>query len=166
MKGFYAFMAVAVVVLLSVLSSAGYNYYLDRNCEPTYDEDNSVEVQIEETVAQLINPSMCSVDEVYKVYRDRIAQMRCDSIFVSIPSHVIVNVASVVIGRNASATQQDIVDEYEKNYDSVYKFLSTNPNSEKIIVSDQFKALDTDGKVKLKDTVIDGKVYKKEVQNE
>ena len=146
--------ALAAVVLLSIVSSLGVYHYVSQENPDLLTKDTAVNAQAELAFEQVTNPVMLSIDDVIQFRQRTVDQNLCDSIFNSIPEEVLTNIAQVVIGRQHSATKKDIVDEYKRNYRTVYQYIKTPPTA----TSDR-----SDDTIKVQsppDTVIDGKHFK------
>ncbi len=134
----YVLLALVGVVLLSVVSSLGYNHYVNEVNPGFMSKDTTTfGVQLEEAVAQVTNPEFTTVNDVFEFYERTSKQKEVDSIFLTIPPKVLVNIAKVVIGREGTATKESIVDEFRQNYDAIYKHLIDNPDSEITLVPDE-----------------------------
>lgn len=117
------FLASVGVVLLSIVSSLGYNYYVDHQTNPLT-EDNVINLNVQETVESFFNPQMTTAEEVY-VLREQLAEReRCTTEFLNIPDNVLPSIVKVVLGNKGSCTIKDIVDEFDKNYSHVYRHIA------------------------------------------
>ena len=143
------------VMLLSFASSLGYHYYAD-NANPA--QKDSIYVVSEDTLAD--NPAMMSVEEVLQNHREFCNDVYYDSVYLSIPEEILINVTKVVIGRFGKATVPDIVQEYLKNFQSLYRYLPTPAQSipEEPAIAPQVH--DTIKIPATKDTVINGEHFK------
>ena len=159
MKRFMQILAAfAAVVLLSIVSSLGVHHYYATQEEPgVAPNDTTIIAQVDKAVEQVTNPVMLSVDEVLDFRQCTIDQKTCDSTFNLIPYEVLRNVAQVVIGRQGSTTKQDIVYEYNKNYNEVYKYIKpiAQPQNNKEDTT-QIREVSSGGT----DTIINGKHFK------
>jgi hypothetical protein len=123
MKKFMAIVLASVgVVLLSVASSLGVYYYTDRYCGIT-DEDAEIGAQIETAVAQVTNPTFTSIDDVCQFHRQQVQQKTIDSTFTSIPVATLMNISQVLIGRDGFVTKEDVVREFQRHYEPIYKYI-------------------------------------------
>lgn len=151
--------AFAAVVLLSIVSSLGVHHYYATQEEPgVAPNDTAIIAQVDKAVEQVTNPVMLSVDEVLDFRQCTIDQKTCDSTFNLIPYEVLRNVAQVVIGRQGSTTKQDIVYEYNRNYNEIYKYIkpTVQPQNNKEDTT-QIRGVSSGGS----DTIINGKRFKK-----
>lgn len=158
MKNFvYTLLAAIGVVLLSIVSSLGYNHYVDSEQTATKDT-----IQANEALVQTIDPTFKSVEDVFQ-FREREAERdSIDVTFFSIPPDVLTNIARVVIGRDGQADKKSIVKEYNDRYRQVYKYLPPNPPATAVP-----ETIKTPPSIE-RDTVINGQVVKiiKEIKNE
>ena len=122
MNKFLAFILSCIgVVVLSAVTSLGVHNYLSQNEDSI--EKATVNVELSELAEQVTNPKWSTVEEVLQFRQQMQETAAYDSLFLSIPTSVLGNIAQVVIGRSPGATKRDIVEEYERNYDSVYKYI-------------------------------------------
>lgn len=145
------------VVLLSVVSSLGvYNYVCEKEIS-SYTKGTEYSVQIEDIIEQMTNPEFKDVNAVVSYRKKQQVWYEIDSIFESIPYETLKTVSQVVIGRNGSAAKKDLVDEYEKNYSTVYRYIKAdNVPKDPPIQSGTIKvSLPTEY-----DTIINGKAFK------
>lgn len=120
----YLLLVLAIGVVVGIVSYFGYKYVKEQIPRPSLTEDSvSVNVQVEELLEQVNNPKMTTPESVVEVRNRTIEQYTIDSVFLSMPTSVVINVANVVIGRQGNATKKDIVQEFMKNYDGIYKHL-------------------------------------------
>lgn len=161
-KFMYVLLAAVGVVLLSIVSSLGYNHYVSSVYPELTEEDTIVGVQVSEAVAQMINPTFKSVGDVFQFREREAEQDSIDATFLSIPPDVLTNIAQVVIGRDKQADKKSIVKEYNDRYRQVYKYLPPNPPT--VVVPETIK---TPPSIE-RDTIINGQVVKiiKEIKNE
>ena len=124
-KALYVILTIVGVVALSIVSSLGYNYYEDQKLSD-FQEDTTVNVQ--QAVAQVLNPVFTSVEDVFQFYERTTEENSLDSTFMSIPPDALINIAQVVIGRNGTATIRDIVYEYRQKYKSLYQYIKPIDN--------------------------------------
>lgn len=121
-KILYVILGIIGVVVLSCVSSLGYNHYVNKT-EIVTPGDTTVSAQIEDAVAQVNNPTFLTVEDVFQ-FRERQAEE--DSInvtFNNIPPEALINISKVVIGRNGHADKKSIVEEFYKNYKPVYQYI-------------------------------------------
>ena len=154
MKKFLNGLLVAIgVMALSIVTSLGYNHYVTQEQPEFFTNEDTLDwnVQVNDAVMQVINPTFMSIDEVY---RCRMEMTDIDSInhaFMSIPIETLTDISKVLIGNEGWASKKSIVEEYRKRYDSIYKHLIHGPND---------PPSDTTT-VGTGDTVINGISYKK-----
>lgn len=110
------------VVVLSCVSSLGYNYYMESDKTSTEDTLQQV-VQFEQMLTQTADPKFTSVDDVFQFYERQVEIKSIDSVFLAIPPDALRNIAQVIIGNKGSATKKDIVDEFRQRYRSVYQYI-------------------------------------------
>lgn len=110
------------VVLLSCVSSLGYNYYMDDS-EKTSEDTLQQVVQFEQAVAQAADPTFTSVDDVFQFYERQVEIRSIDSVFLSIPPDALRNITNVIIGNKGRATKKEIVEEFRQRYRSVYQYI-------------------------------------------
>lgn len=112
------------VLLLSIVSSLGVYNYMEEHYPRVEDtQASSVPTSTEELVTQVLNPIMTSVDEIVQ-FRMMLAESEIyDSIFMSVPTDILVNISQVVIGKYGTATKKDIAEEYLQNYNDVYRYI-------------------------------------------
>ena len=167
MKKFLNVLLAAVgVVLLSIVSSLSYNHYVNKVDPGITTEDTLTGVQVAETMAQVINPTFKSTDDVREFYQHEIERISTDSVFMAIPYDVLINISQVVIGRNGHADKKSIVEEFRQNYKPVYQYIKPKE-------IEQLQTLKGDS-IKLPpniraDTIINGKKFqliKETVSNE
>lgn len=115
---------ILAMVLLSVVSSLGVYYFMTEK-DARANEDALVEgrLDIMETWENLYNPPMKSVNEARQMQQKMRDEDECDSVFKRIPDDILVNVVSVVLGRNGAATVTEIVQEFKKNYRDIYQYI-------------------------------------------
>ena len=90
-----------------------------------YDVAND-SIKIAEAVDAVINPQFISVMDIVEYRENHNAQLEIDSVFFSLPSSTIQNVASVLFKSNRDAiTKKDIVEEF-KRCRNVYEKLPAN----------------------------------------
>lgn len=161
-KFMYVLLAAVGVVLLSIVSSLGYNHYVSSVYPELTEEDTIVGVQVSEAVTQVINPTFKSVGDVFQFREREAEQDSIDATFFSIPPDVLTNIAQVVIGRDGEANKKSIVKEYNDRYRQVYKYLPPNPPATAVP-----ETIKTPPSIE-RDTVINGRVFKiiKETKNE
>lgn len=119
----YIILLIVGVVGLSVASSFGYNYYKDRNCPILTVKDATDSASFVKLSEQVTNPVMTTMENVCHLRTKMAENSMIDSIFLSIPPSILINVANVTIGNKKEVTKKDIVEEYMKNYDSIYRHL-------------------------------------------
>lgn len=161
-KFMYVLLAAVGVVLLSIVSSLGYNHYVSSVYPELTEEDTIVGVQVSEAVTQVINPTFKSVGDVFQFREREAEQDSIDTTFFSIPPDVLTNIAQVVIGRDGQADKKSIVKEYNDRYRQVYKYLPPNPPATAVP-----ETIKTPPSIE-RDTIINGQVVKiiKEIKNE
>lgn len=161
-KFMYVLLAAVGVVLLSIVSSLGYNHYVSSVYPELTEEDTIVGVQVSEAVTQVINPTFKSVGDVFQFREREAEQDSIDATFFSIPPDVLTNIAQVVIGRDGQADKKSIVKEYNDRYRQVYKYLPPNPPATAVP-----ETIKTPPSIE-RDTIINGQVVKiiKEIKNE
>lgn len=109
---------------LGLASWLGYNHYKERrNCPILAEKGATDSVQIAKLFEQVNNPQMTTPESVYYLRTKMVEYNTIDSIFLSIQPSVLVNVANVAIGNKGSVTKKDIVEEYMKNYEGIYRHL-------------------------------------------
>lgn len=162
-KFIYVLLAAVGVVLLSIVSSLGYNHYVSSVYPELTEEDTIVGVQVSEAVTQVINPTFKSVGDVFQFREREAEQDSIDATFFSIPPDVLTNIAQVVIGRDGQADKKSIVKEYNDRYRQVYKYLPPNPPAYTAVP----ETIKTPPSIE-RDTIINGQVVKiiKEIKNE
>ena len=97
--------------IVSICVGLAYHKYI----EPTPTDEDSMYFYVE--------PVFNTPAEVLDFYNDNMNAFFNDSVFYSIPAPTLQQIASVVIGKIGSATEKDIVVEYLKNWNNVYKYL-------------------------------------------
>lgn len=123
MKKFLCFVLAAVgVVLLSIVSSLGYNYYVDHNSD-LMQEDTEISTQLKEAVVQVVNPTFTTVEEVHQFRQQEFEKNSIDSTFMIIPPDALTTISNVVIGQSGFATKESIVKEFRRNYDPIYQYI-------------------------------------------
>lgn len=137
------------VVLLSCVSSLGYNYYTDSEKTSTEDTLQQV-VQFEQAVAQAADPTFTSVDDVFQFYERQVEIKATDSIFLTIPPDALRNIAQVIIGNKGSATKKDIVEEFKHRYRSIYQYIKPSVQTQQ----------DDTIHIRSADTIINGEHFK------
>lgn len=117
-------------VVLSVVSALGVFTYLGNNQTPEQVKDTIMTEQSDTTQAATLETDMLSVDDVVQFRRRVIKEGLYDSLFFSIPEPVLIDICRVLKGRQAVLNLQNIVDEYLQNGESVYKYISPEPQQE------------------------------------
>lgn len=124
----YIILLIVGVAGLGLASYLGYDHYKERTVRPILQKDAQKDsVQIAKMFEQVNNPEMNTPESVYYLRTKMIEADVIDSIFLSIPPNVIVNVANVAIGNKGKVTKKDIVEEYMKNYEGIYRHLKLPP---------------------------------------
>lgn len=165
-KILYVLLAIVGVVMLSIVSSLSYNHYVNKVDPSITTEDTTMSVQTVEALAQVINPTFTSVDDVHQFYRQQVERNSIDSIFMAIPPDVLTNIAQVVIGRMGQADKKSIVEEFKKNYTPVYQYIKPENQMSALNKSRDTIKLPPSTKT---DTIINGKHFqliKETVSNE
>ena len=122
------------VVLLSIASSLGTYYAAEKFIQPSQEDTAFVHQIALQSIDEVLYPTFHNMNEMW-TFHDRMAQDYVnDSIFANMPADVLTNITMVVLGRQGSATQADIVMEYRQHYGDIYQYLG-NPNDPPI--SDQ-----------------------------
>lgn len=155
MKKFLNGLLVAIgVMALSIVTSLGYNHYVAQETPDAITEDTmDWNVQVNDAVMQVINPTFMSIDEVYRCRMEMVDMDSINQAFMSIPIETLTDISKVLIGNEGWTSKKAIVEEYRNRYDSIYKHLtheSNNPPSDTAVV--------------ISDTVINGVPYKKLTQ--
>lgn len=140
------------VVVLSCVSSLGYNYYTESDKTSTEDTLQQV-VQFEQAFAQIADPTFTSADDVFQFYERQTEQKLTDSIFLAIPPDALRNIAQVIIGNKGNATKKDIVDEFRQRYRSVYQYIKPVETPVQAQQSDTIH-------IRSADTIINGEHFK------
>lgn len=94
-------------------------------------KDAPPEQTAEEYIAEVVNPTLLTVDEVISYQARLLEQSRIEETFLSIPSATLRNIATVCIKQDGNVTKSDIVYEYLANQ-SVYDNLPGSPAQESI----------------------------------
>lgn len=163
MKSFLNALLIAVsVVVLSIVSSLGYNYYTNQPSSGS--EDTLVSADVQTVVAQVLNPTFTSVDDVFEFYEQKVEQNSIDSTFMTIPHEALVNITQVIIGRKGNASIKDIVCEFRQKYKDIYQYIKPQESVQnKLEAPTQDVYLNAPPKNKEdagRDTTIDGQTYK------
>lgn len=140
------------VVVLSCVSSLGYNYYMESDKTSTEDTLQQV-VQFEQMLTQTADPKFTSVDDIFRFYQRQIEIKSTDSVFLAIPPDALRNIAQVIIGNKGSATKKDIVDEFRQRYRSVYQYIKPVETSVQAQQDDTIH-------IRSADTIINGERFK------
>lgn len=94
-----------------------------------FNSDRPDSVYVAEKIEATVNPSFSSVETV-KVFQARLKdEYAIDNIFVSLPSDVLNNVATVCLKQKPQVNKKDIVTEY-RTHKEVYDNLSPDPITE------------------------------------
>jgi len=134
-----------------------------------YDVAND-SIKIAKAVQNAVDPHFISVADIVGYRENHQFQLEIDSVFFSLPSSTVQNVASVLFKSNKDAiTKKDIVEEF-KRCRSVYEKLPTTPDISKPDSFAKMQSVDRTGtdlgsrasKVtrKTQDTIINGKPMK------
>lgn len=153
-KTIYVILSCLGVILLSLASSLGYHAVIDNAAEKDSTQVSALVDSLQET--DLV---MTSIDEVIQDHREFLSNEYYDSVYLSIPEEILVSVTKVVLGRLGKATVPDIVQEYLKNFQTLYRFLPASPEQ---IPETPAVAPQNNDSVKIpatKDTVINGEHY-------
>jgi len=154
-KILYVILGIIGVVVLSCVSSLGYNHYVNKTNVTT--EDTTVSAQVEEAVAQVYNPTFETVDDIF-VFRRQLAEVdSINTVFKNIPDDALVNISKVVIGRNGHANKKSIVEEFLKNYKPIYQYIDPTTTIPQTTRSGDTIRLPAS---KESDTVINGQHFK------
>lgn len=146
-----AILAIVGVVILSNLIWLDYMHFKDK---PVLGESSSAVA-----VDSLMEESLLFTDvtQVLEDHRTFENVTYYDSVYLSMPEDILINVASVVIRRNGSASIQDVVKEFLTNR-QVYELLPQPPAPITPPVPEQTRA---DTTTTVADTVINGQPYKR-----
>ena len=120
-KFIYGILGVLGIVVLSVVSSLGVNYY-----ERHYVSEKDT-INIEESIANVMDPVLYNPVDVYNLQQELSDEYTVDSVFLSIPPNVLLNIAKVAIGRNVGTTKKEIVEEFRRHYADIYQFINEQP---------------------------------------
>ena len=124
------------VVLLSVVSSAGYNLWYENHADACISQEDTT-TYVQNAVAQVLNPTFMSIDDVNQYYQKVTDESSIDSTFRSIPFETLVNIAQVIIGREGRATKRDIVYEYRQKYKSLYQYIKPAEALKAVVENEQ-----------------------------
>jgi hypothetical protein len=112
-RSIFAFLVLLGALVISIASPLIYDRYVDdTECCSIGDAVDSVSVDW--AVAQVMNPVFMNIDEVLTYQEDQLEDRNIDSVFLSIPKEVLVDISKVLIGRSSRATKFSIVEEYKK----------------------------------------------------
>lgn len=146
------------VVVLSVLSSLGCYYYLGDQKLPEQ-KDTTIVAPADTAELATLDTDMLSIENVVNYRRQIFKEDYYDSVFFVIPEPVLIDVCKVIIGRQCKLTMANIVEEFLRNNDSIYKHIA-EPDIEPLPLEPdvRLRAGDT---LKIpdfltKDTMIDG----------
>lgn len=120
-------LAIVGVVVLSCVSSLGYNHYVNKTNIVT--PGDTMSAQIEEAVAQVNNPTFLTVEDVFQFRQREAEKDSINLLFKSIPDDVLFNISKVVIGRNGQADKKSIAEEFRKNYKPIYQYIPSTPST-------------------------------------
>lgn len=123
----YITLLIVGVVGLSVASSLGYNHYKERNCPILTVKGATDSASMVKILEQVNNPVMTTMESVCHMRTKMVEYSTIDSAFLSIPPSILINVANVAIGNKGKVTKKDIVEEYMKNYEGIYRHLKLPP---------------------------------------
>lgn len=121
-KFIYGILMTIGVIVLSVVSALGvYDYKEKQFCETC--TDTTEVINFEDAFVIANNPEILTVNDAVdlKIKVDEINHI--DSVFSHMSLETVQTIAKVLIGRYQVATKATIVEEYEKSYESTYKFL-------------------------------------------
>lgn len=124
-KFIYGILMTIGVVLLSVASAFGvYDYKESRFYEELQSDVCDDTVRTIDVISSIENPVFTDVTEVLLYQTNQIMTRYTDSVFNIIEPSTLQTVTKILLGKYETATKQAIVEEYIRNYDTVYKYLS------------------------------------------
>ena len=143
-KIFYALMIIVGVAILTNLVWLDYDWYHNRNYDPV-----ELSAPADSTSECFDDLLFKSVDDVVEDHRIFTRMHYIDSVYLTIPEDILIQIANVVIGKQGSAQTAEIVKEYLKNYEEIYRYI---PAPEEPVST----PIDTVKLPVTKDTVING----------